>query len=623
MNKKIKFGLAGAVLLSTTISSVAAQEIDEIVVSATGIPTPLAQIGSSVDVITAEDLERQQITYLQDALKLKGINVPQNGGPGTLSNVFLRGLPGRYTDLVVDGISMFDPGSNQVLWNDVVTDSVGQVEILRGSQGVLYGSNTITGVVSQFTAIGGETKNRVRLETGEFSTQRLTLSGKGDVGSTDFGYAVSRIETDGFSAAKTEAGNDEDDGYENVLLNGRTVTHFGDAVSLELVLRAAEGEVDTDAGSGSDEVGKSSAFERQAFRVGLQTVTGAWQHKFGMTSYDGEIDDKTNFAVTGQRKATRDSLDYRGAYSLSENMMIVVGAESRQAEFENTDEGFSNFARHDVELKATYGLVQYMSDDGLSLTAALRQDDHQFFGKHDTYRATVAYELSETFALRVAHGTGFRAPSLNELYSASAGNTNLKPETSESLDIGFYIQVVPSVDVSLTAFDISVEDRIDWVGAPTAENPFAGQNQQIAGTSQSKGIEVNLLGDISSSISWEFDATYIDSNTEPQSGSATRQIRVPRSQYGFTVDYAANERLQMAASLRHVKGSLDTDFSSFPYVDVELDDYTLLNLNASYQVNDRVKAYGRVENATDEDYETVLGYNTPGRAFYFGVSSSF
>ena len=143
--QKLSLGLLGVFTLTTTVF---AESVDEIVVSATGIPTPISQIGASVDVISAEDLEQQQITYLQDALKLKGINVPQNGGPGTLSNLFLRGLPGKYSALIVDGISMFDSGSNQVLWNDVIADGVAQVEILRGSQGVLYGSNSIAGVIS-------------------------------------------------------------------------------------------------------------------------------------------------------------------------------------------------------------------------------------------------------------------------------------------------------------------------------------------------------------------------------------------------------------------------------------------------------------------------------------------
>ena len=118
----------------TLTSPVWAEEVDEIVVSATGIPTPISQIGASVDVISAEDLEKQQITYLQDALKLKGINVPQNGGPGTLKFILER-TAGKYSALIVDGISMFGQGSNQVLWNDVIADGVAQVEILRGYMG--------------------------------------------------------------------------------------------------------------------------------------------------------------------------------------------------------------------------------------------------------------------------------------------------------------------------------------------------------------------------------------------------------------------------------------------------------------------------------------------------------
>ena len=154
--------IIGGLLAALTLTPAAAQEVDEIIVSATGIPTPAAQIGASVDVITAADLEAQQITYLQDALKLKGINVPQSGGSGGLSNVFMRGLPGKYTDLLVDGISMFDPGNNQVFWNDVIADGIGRVEILRGSQGVLYGSNTIAGVISQFTDVGGLNEQKAR-----------------------------------------------------------------------------------------------------------------------------------------------------------------------------------------------------------------------------------------------------------------------------------------------------------------------------------------------------------------------------------------------------------------------------------------------------------------------------
>ena len=170
MKNKIhkKIGALGLSALVMTGANAAAQDTlpDEIVVSATGVPTPVAQIGTSVDVVTAEDLRDGQYVYLQDVLRGQGINVAQSGGTGTLSNMFLRGLPGRHTNLIVDGISLFDPRSNQVLWNDVLVDGTRQIEIIRGSHGVLYGSNAVAGVVSQFTEIGGETQTSAYAETG-------------------------------------------------------------------------------------------------------------------------------------------------------------------------------------------------------------------------------------------------------------------------------------------------------------------------------------------------------------------------------------------------------------------------------------------------------------------------
>ena len=336
MKKKLAIGLLAALTLT---SPVWAEEVDEIVVSATGIPTPISQIGSSVDIITAEDLERQQITYLQDALKLKGINVPQNGGPGTLSNVFLRGLPGKYTNLVVDGISMFDPNSNQVLWNDVVTDGVDQVEILRGAQGVLYGSNTVAGVISQFTAIGGGESQRLRVELGEFSTRKVALTGKGGGEFAEYGYAISKVDTDGFSAAARPEGSSaafDDDAYRQTTINGKVRVDVTEGVSLNAVIRHIEGELETDTNAGVDNEFKSEKFERTAGRFALEGNFGDWVHQLGATVYDSDVTryDAATITRTGffgevvtqgaafleAVDSERLSADYKGVFQASEMM---------------------------------------------------------------------------------------------------------------------------------------------------------------------------------------------------------------------------------------------------------------------------------------------------------------
>ena len=598
MKKKI----IGGLLAAFVTMPVAAQEVDEIIVSATGIPTPAAQIGASVDVITAEDLEAQQITYLQDALKLKGINVPQNGGPGTLSNVFLRGLPGKYTDLVVDGISMYDPRSEQVLWQDVVADGVDQVEILRGSQGLLFGSNTIAGVISQFTKIGGETSHMARLETGEFGTNKLSINGSGSSGRVDYGYAVSNSETDGISAWNDPAG--DDDGYDNTTFNALARFYASDALSFDLVLRGNSGEVEFDNFS-ADAVGRGEEYSRQAVRLAANYNHGKLSHSLSVNQYDAEIDSITNFVKTAGDDSDRDQSEYRLTVG-GERVDWVFGLEDTQISRDISGTSYES------DNSAVYGMLVSKLSGQTDVTLGMRQDDHQFFGTHATYRATLAHSL-DNIVLRAAHGTGFRAPTLYNLYSDQYGNQDLNPETSVSSELGFDLALADGYELSATAYLVEIDDLIEFV--TISFTPFTGEYQQATGTSESKGLEVSLSGRLSDALSSNVDVTYQDSKVPDGSGGLKRQVRVPRLQANLALNYLASEALSFGVGLRHVKGVIDGGS--------ELDDYTLLNLNAAYQISEAVKAYARIENATDEDYETVSGYGTPGRAAYIGVTTQF
>lgn len=595
MNKK---NMISGLLAALVVTPLAAQEVDEIIVSATGIPTPAAEIGASVDVITAADLEAKQITYLQDALKLKGINVPQNGGPGTISNVFMRGLPGRYTNLMIDGISMFDPSfSNQVLWSDVTTNGAAQVEVLRGSQGVLYGSNTIAGVISQFTAIGGDQQQTLRAELGEYGTQNISLSSRGETEAIEYGFGVSRFHTDGFSAAKRPAGNDsqfDDDAYDNTSINGKVRTHISDDVSVDVVVRNAEGKVETDIGANTDALNMWSEFRRNAARLAVNARTGQFSHQLGFTNYDNEIDNFSNSAVSWSQDTERHVLDYRSVFDASESLQMVFGAGSDE----------SHDGTNEVDIQNFYGLVQIRPFSALAVTAAARRDEHDLFGEHDTYRATAALTLADGFTTRAAYGTGFRAPTLSELYGYG-GDRSLTPEESRSAELGADVKISEAFRLALTGYYIVIEDKIGWV-------PARQMNEQLDGRSRVKGGELAANFKVSNQLSFDFDVTYTDSKKP----DGDREVRVPRMQGSVAANFAATEHLQIGAVVKQVQGVLDIG-------DAKLDDYTLFDLRASYQVSDAVKAFARLENAADEDYETIAGYGTSGRAFYFGVSSAF
>lgn len=617
MNKKRICGLVTALTLSPVFSPamapVMAEEVDEIVVSATGIPTPLAQIGASVDIITAEDLERQQITYLQDALKLKGINVGQNGGPGTSSNVFLRGLPGKHAMLMIDGIAIVDPQLDYPYWGDVVTDGVGQVEILRGPQGVLYGSNTIAGVISQFTAIGGDQLNVGRVEVGEYGTRRVSYTSKGSKGSADYGFGMSRFHTDGFSAAKRPTGQTasfDDDAYDNTTLNAKLRQHVGSNLFIDIVMRHAEGRLDTDSGAGSDAENNWTDFERTNGRVAINLDLGQWTHTIGLSTYDNDtIIFQNNAATTFGADTERQILDYQGVVSLNDDTQIILGLNSNEA-----DDG-----SNEVDTSAVYALVQRNLSNALTITGALRNDEHDLFGSQVTYRATAAYLASNDVLLRFSHGTGYRAPSLDELYSPYAGgNQDFQPAESVSTEFGLEVDFSESINLASTAFIAEIEDAIEY--SFTLGGPF-GSYQQFSGTTEVSGLEVDLELTYSELLSFTADAVYTDSKKPANDGSnrLERQGRVPRVQVGLAAQFTPRDNLQLSASARHVKGAVENVGGNL----TEFKDYTLIDLHGSMQVSDSVKIYGRVENAADEEYETARGYSTSGRAAYIGVTSSF
>jgi vitamin B12 transporter len=608
MKKKLQSGFFGlglmAALTLAPMAHLSAEEVDEIVVSATGIPTPLAQIGASVDVITAEDLERQQITYLQDALKLKGINVPQTGGLGSLSNVFLRGLPGKYTDLRVDGISLFDPRSNQVLWGDVIPQGVGQIEILRGSQGVLYGSNTIAGVISQATAIGGETSSKVHVEVGSFDSSNISLTSRGESDRAAYGFALGILKTDGVSAAAKELGNTEKDGYENDRFNGRAAFYLGDALSIEVAGRFAQGEVESDARFlRTDEIGKSEKFERMAGRVAAVYEGDRMSHTIDLVRYESEVEEFSNFVSAAMKEADRDVLSYRGVFDVSENYKLVIGAE-------DTKESFTESGTSEIDVTSIYALARGEFLDSLTATVAVRRDDHSIFGYQDTYRFTAAAAASERVSFRAAYGTGFRAPSLTELFLEVYGNDNLKPETSESRELGVDWRDEEN-QLSLTVFSLDVDDIIGY-------DPATFANRQIEGTSKVLGLEASINWRLSEHLYASANANYTDSDKPLSSGNGgdEREVRVPRRQIQANADYTIDRNSQIGITVRRIEGVVDVG-------NIKLDDYTLVDLRGDFQITESLKANARLENAFDEEYETVKGFGTLGRAFYVGVSTRF
>ena len=608
-----KFGtLYVAALTAITLSPVWAQQagVDEIVVSATGIPTPAQEIGASVTIITAQDLERLQVNYLQDALRMKGVHIAQSGGRGAFADVQFRGMRTKYVDLRIDGISMFDPGGDRVIWSHADATGSERIELLSGAQAVLFGSNTISGVVSQFTAIGGETENTLRTEVGEQDTQKIDLTGKGVANGWSYGYALSDKKTEGISDAAGPV-NTEADGFESQLASFRLLRVLSNTVSLELIGRYNEGEKDGDDYDDSppylavDALGKYDEFSRQALRAMLTHETNNASHRLSLTDFDSENNDFENNQLSGQREATRQKIDYFGTLNLTDDIQLVIGAETVSSEYENTDAVY-RFEKRDVENDAVFALAAFTLKDS-NITFAARNDDHELFGSHATYRTTLVRSIGNSAFGRIAYGTGFKAPSLYELYASFTGNPDLQPEVSESIELGLDWSVSENSKVLFTLFDATIEDRIGY-------DPLTFASVQIAGETETRGFDLAMDSQLTQRLRLNFNVNYVNSR-EPSGESTARVPRVPRLTAASTLDYQPDERVSFGLSVRHVHNAVEGNYT--------FDDFTVVDLRAGYRFPNQIKIHSRLENVSDEEYETARGFGTPGRTFFVGLTAPF
>ena len=593
MNKKTKFGLAGAVLLSAANSSVAAQEIDEIIVSATGIPTPLAQIGSSVDIITAEDLERQQITYLQDALAgVAGVSTYQSGGPGTLSSVFLRGMGSEYTAVFVDGMQINEPGFHGVNWGNLPTHGLETIEVLRGSQSALYGSEAIGGAINAYTAVGGDRQINAMADIGSFGTQRLAGSARGELNKVAYGFSLETLSTDGFSAANEDNGNTEADSHEKTSARARLQTDIDDRLSADFAYRYISSETEHDGFVGSvlADTDAQTDFDASGMSLRLDYAGDTLLHSISYANSDDERD-----YGYGLNVGRRSNIGYRGTLDFGDGMRLLIGGDR---EAENYEAGGSEY---DTTNFAGYSVMQ-LYVDGLSTTFAARRDNHEEFGNFDTYRVSAVLDL-EALVVRGTYGTGFRAPSLYQLYAFN--NTNLTPEESIGGDVGLTLRLGGGTNIEAAYFFAEVTDLIQYQDLQTGYIQSAGENK-------SSGLE--MRGETVLFDNYELSGNYTYLTAENAGGN--RLERRPKHTVNLALATEINDRLAINGSLRLVRDVIGTD-------GLALDDYMLFDTNAAYQISEQIKATVRVENLLDEDYESARGYGTAGRAFYVGVSSQF
>ena len=613
-------------LLNISVAMAEDNSAIEVSVTANRLETQNSKTASSVSIITAEDIAARQLRTVSEALKdVVGVDVVESGGAGGNASIFMRGANSEHTLVLIDGIEANDPISPSRAFNfaNLTIDNIERIEIVRGPQSVLYGSDAIGGVINIITKRGDSTPSiSASSEAGSYDTYVQRVTTNGSSGILDYSAAYARHDVGGFSAVRAGSENDR---YRANIFSSRMGAALSDSLDLGGFFRftGSDSELDNDVGVGGDDPNRTLDNRQLFSRVELNTnffagqVTQQLFLNYSKQTFEDDNDPDIDHPIDLQRS------DYDGRtlkLGLQNNLKPIERLTfTLGTEFER-EQGSSNFLSQSSfgDFTATLPqeraytrsvFMQSIADlsDSISATAGLRVDDHDRFGTKVTWRTGPVVNISDT-KFRATVGSAFKAPSLSQLYS-QYGDPNLSPEKSLGFDLGIDQQVTKDkLSVGTTFFHSMINDLISF-----NSETFKSEN---IGRARLQGFEnyvrLNLAQDTALRLNYTL--------TDAQDRDLDRELlRRARHKVGATLDLKPVTALSLNLGAHFVGARSDTDFSTFPAARVSLGGYTLVDLAIGYELHKNVELTARVENIFDRDYESVLGYGTAGAAAFGGI----
>lgn len=611
----------------------AAFEVDQVVVTAGRTPEKMSEVSTSTTVIDAATLKKTQAVVVSDLLsRTPGVSVTRNGGVGGSTQLRIRGAETDQTVVLIDGVKLNDPSSTGGGYNfaTLLAGNLSRIEVLRGSQSTLWGSQAIGGVVNLLTAVpNGPLGTELAAEAGSRDTGygRAALGAGGDWGG--WRIAGAYYTTDGVSALGKSYGGKEKDGYRNAGLSGRLDLNLTDwaAVDLRASYASARNEFDgfpapTYAFADSPEYGKTKELVSYA-GLRLSHFDGALKNRLGFayTQTDRDnYDPSSSVAKTFDARGENSRLEYQGTWTISDELRATFGAETERSWFRTAAPSTFNPTptpdRHAASIDSLYLQLTAKPAPGLTVTGGVRQEDHSTFGDASVFQAGATYTPNEgTTIFRANYGEGFKAPSLYQLYSIY-GNDGLQPEESESVDLGVEHNLLEGrVRVAATWFKRDITNQIDFVSNNTPPNFGGYANFALT---KSSGVELETMIKVTPAFVVTANYTNMDAINHSPGAVGKRLQRRAGETANLNADYDWANGLTTGLSVQYVGESYDNVANTR-----RLKSYALFDLRAAYPVNDAFEVFGRVENLFDKEYQTIYRYGSVGRGAFAGVRAKF
>lgn len=612
------------------------EQTETIVVTATRTERTMDQLGSSVAVIGAEQIEsslQKNVLSLFD--QVSGLYATQSGGLGGTTTIRLRGADSDQTLVLIDGVRVNDVSSagGDFDFSTLLATDIERIEIVKGPQSSVWGSDAMGGVINIITKRGqGAPSGNVLLETGSFGTHRGSASVRGSTGDTSYAFSTGYLTSDGFSRVDEDLGATEDDGTETLTLSGNASHRFSDFYQVELVGQYSNADSDIDPSLSSVAGDGDGSSESEVLSLQLNNNFRIWDDNFN--SRVSLFTTQTDRTFYNPRSASPLSIfdgetagiEYQGDIDLQSSVLTFGARYQDDSAVGGSDGGIEGWQpEYDASLstRSLYAQMDMELSENLNMTLGGRLDDFEEAGQESTYRVTLArfFPASGT-RLRGSYGTGIKAPTIYQTRfngpdpifgGMLSGNPDLNAEETEGFDVGIHQSLLDDrVEVELGYFEQDIKNLIEY------QNVIFGVSSSyfnIASVSISEGYEASIDVDATDWLNIRGGYTHLISSDDSN---------------GFDLQRTPRETANLNVSLMPIQAlSLGVDFT---YVGEQynrsrernrLSPFTRIDLRAQYQLSETLRLFARIDNATDKTYQVIENAGTADRSAYAGVRWDF